>query len=109
MRVVHNRWLPLPGFTAINLFGVVFVRRGVCVSRMLLNHELIHTCQQRELLYVGFYVWYVLEWLWHLVRLRDAHRAYHAISMEREAYRYQHDLMYVARRPRFAWCAFLVN
>lgn len=107
MRVIHNRWLPLPGFTAINLFGVVFARRGVRLDRVLLNHELIHTCQQRELLYVGFYVWYVLEWLWHLARLRDAHRAYRAISMEREAYLHQRDLTYIARRRRFAWSALL--
>ena len=35
------------------------------------NHELIHAEQQKELLYIPFFIWYVLEWLALLIKYRD--------------------------------------
>lgn len=102
-RILFNRWLPFPGYSAMNLFGIILVRRGVQVNRCLINHELIHTRQQAEMLFVFFYLWYVAEWLVRLVRLRNVHRAYRAISLEREAYRHELDLTYLSRRRPFAW------
>ena len=103
MIVVQNRLLPFRGFSAINLCGVLFVRRGVRLDAMQLNHERIHTRQLCELLVVGFYVWYVVEWLVRTVWLRDAMKAYRMIGFEREAYDHQHDLLYLHRRRHFAW------
>lgn len=48
-----------------------------------------------------FYLLYVLEWLWHLARLRDTKAAYRATSFEREAYAYQSDADYLNRRMKF--------
>ena len=103
MRVIYNRFIPLRGFLAINLFGLVFVRRQAgTLSPVTANHEYIHTLQQRELLYLFFYPLYVLEWLFWLLILRHPHRAYVRISFEREAYAHQSDLHYAARRRHFA-------
>ena len=104
MKIVRNRLLPIGRrYSAINLFGILFVKPGVRLSDQLLRHETIHTRQMRELLYLPFYLMYVAEWLWHLVRLRgDAYRAYLAISFEREAYLNQNDTAYLASRRRFA-------
>lgn len=53
MIIVKIKRHPFGGdFTAINLFGVIFTLRDLSPSE--LNHELIHTAQQRELLYVPF-------------------------------------------------------
>ena len=86
MRVIYNKVIPFKGFKCVNLFGVLFVREGCTMRTEDYNHEAIHTAQMRELLYVPFYLLYVLEWLWHLARLRDMKAAYRAISFEREAY-----------------------
>lgn len=101
--IIRNRWLPLKGFSAINILGLVLVRRGVKVSPVLINHEQIHTRQQIELLVVGFYLWYIVEWLYWLVRFRNNALAYRAISFEREAYQHERDMRYLSHRQRLAW------
>ena len=63
MKIVRSRYLPLRGFDAINLCGVLFVHQGVYLSGELINHERIHTAQMRELCFVLFYVLYLAEWL----------------------------------------------
>ena len=53
MKIVKIKRHPFGGdFMAINLFGVIFTLKDLSPSE--LNHELIHTAQQRELLYVPF-------------------------------------------------------
>ena len=105
--IIRNRFIPIRGFAAINLFGIIFVRRGVPLSPVLLNHERIHSRQQREMLYLGFFVWYIAEWLIRCALTRNALRAYRQISFEREAYVHDHDLKYLRHRPLFAWCRYL--
>lgn len=106
MKIVRNNIIPFGrGFGAINLFGILFIKRDVPVSPRLINHEAIHSRQMRELLFVPFYVIYVVEWLARLVcRRGDCMRAYHDISFEREAYRHDGDLSYLkTRRPFAQW------
>ncbi len=101
-KVIATKLMPEGRFVAITLFGLVFTRRREWVDRFMLNHELIHCCQQLEWLYIPFYLIYLGEWLWHLARLRSWDAAYRAISFEREAYEHERDLGYLARRPLFA-------
>lgn len=102
--MIHNPLLPPPPFTAINLFGCIFVRYGARLTDSDLRHEAIHTRQIRELLYVGFYIAYIAEWLFRLLLCRgNAMRAYRTISFEREAYRHQHEPDYLRHRRHFAW------
>lgn len=69
----------------------------------MINHETIHTRQQAELLYVFFYLVYAVEWLYRLTRCGfNGHRAYLAISFEREAYAHGYDLDYLSRRRHYA-------
>lgn len=67
MKIVRNGFIPFKGFTAINLFGILFVRDDSFLDGIAINHELIHTQQMRELLYIPFYACYVVEWLVRLV------------------------------------------
>ena len=108
MKVIYNNIIPFRGFTAINLFGVIFARKE-CepLSKRTLNHEEIHTAQMRELLYIGFYIWYVVEWLVRLVMYRNAHTAYRNISFEREAYMNQGNMGYLQGRGHYAWWKYL--
>lgn len=88
-------------FLAICLFGFIFSIRPL--SRQELNHELIHAAQQRELLYLPFFVWYGLEWLILLLKYRDRMEAYRHIRFEEEAYRHQNDLSYLKHRKHFRY------
>lgn len=103
MKVIYNNIIPFPGFKAINLFGVVFVRRECKMSYSDFNHEGIHTAQMKELGYVLFYLWYLVEWLVKLVKLRDGNKAYMAISFEREAYVNEKNITYIQHREKYAW------
>lgn len=100
MRIIYNKIIPFKGFSAINLFGVVFARRESRITPHCINHEKIHTAQMRELGYVGFYILYFLEWLYRLCV--DTKRAYRAISFEQEAYAHQHNYDYLNSRKHFA-------
>ena len=86
-------------FLAICLFGFVFTVRPLSATEY--NHERIHAAQQRELLYVPFFVWYVLEWLVLVVKYRDRMKAYYHIRFEREAYNHQEDMEYLKHRRHF--------
>lgn len=100
MKIIHNSIIPLPGFKAINLFGVLFVRKGCTLSDVDINHEAIHTEQMKELNYIFFYLWYLIEWV---VRLFMDGNAYRNISFEQEAYDNQNYLEYLKKRPSYAW------
>ncbi len=100
MKIIRTTILPFRGFSAINLLGVLFVHPGVYLSNEMMTHERIHTAQQRELLFVFFYVVYIVEWL---VRLPMRGNAYFNISFEREAYANQRDPDYLKHRRHYAW------
>lgn len=105
--MIYNRFIPFGPFIAINLFGIIFVRKGEELKDTGLRHERIHTRQMREMLFIGFYLWYVMEWCIRLIRHRNAQRAYLAISFEREAYQNQNNKNYLKERPAFAWRYYL--
>lgn len=107
MKVIENKYIPFKGYKCINLFGVLFVREGSTMSETDYNHEAIHTAQMKEMLYVFFYLWYAIEWLVRLVKLRDAHKAYRNISFEQEAYGNEENMEYTNNRRHYAWLDYL--
>lgn len=107
MEIIQNKWInkfiPFPGFRCVNLFGVLFVRGEKELSASTLNHEAIHTAQWKELLYIGFILWYVIEWIIRLIICWNTHDAYRNMSFEREAYDNDQNLSYLQTRKRFAF------
>ena len=104
MKTIHNPLLPPRRYDAINLLGLLLCRKGTTITADLLQHERIHTAQMVEMAFVGFYLWYLLEWL---VRLPMKGRAYANISLEREAYAHMGDPGYLTRRRHYAWWKYL--
>lgn len=101
-RVRYIKRIPFgDDFLAINMFGFILAVRPL--NPVELNHELIHTAQMVELGFVVFYLWYVVEWLWLLLKYRDGTKAYFNIRFEREAYRHQNDLNYLRGRKHFRY------
>ncbi len=97
----------VPRRYCVNLFGTIWTRDKGWIDARVINHERIHTRQQRELLFLPFYLLYLLEYFLRLVMLRNHDKAYRAISFEREAYANEADREYLRRRPLFAWTRYL--
>lgn len=106
MRIIRNKIIPFPGYKAINLFGVLFVRGNAKIDEKTIRHESIHTAQMKEMLYVFFYLFYVIEWI---VRLFMKGNAYRNISFEREAYENEGDVAYLDSRKLFTWLEYLLK
>ena len=108
MKIIRNNILPFKGFAAINLFGVLFVRKDVDITDKLLRHEAIHTAQMKETYYIGFYLLYLLLWIIYMFRCKfNNNAAYHSIAFETEAYIYSDCENYLENRPKFAWTELL--
>ena len=104
MKIIRNKYIPFKGFRAINLFGVLFVRGNARISERTIRHEAIHTAQMKEMLYIFFYLWYVVEWV---IRLFMEGNAYRNISFENEAYTNEDNIIYLEGRKRFAWIKYI--
>lgn len=105
MTIIYNNIIPFKGFKCINLFGVLFARsKSNPLSETTINHESIHTAQQRELLYLFFYAIYLIEWLFRFLFTKDmfSHMAYRHISFEAEAFKHQTNLDYLKNRKHFS-------
>jgi hypothetical protein len=85
-----NKWFPFPGFSAITIWPFIFYKGEI--SESILNHELIHARQQKELLLVGFYLVYLVEWVF---------KGYDRISFEKEAYAHEADDSHLKTRKLF--------
>lgn len=87
----------------LNLFGTLWSRETNWIDKYVINHERIHDAQQKELLYIPFYLLYIIEWLIRLIKYKNSNRAYKNISFEREAYKYGNDLTYLKNRKPYSW------
>lgn len=116
---IRNNIIPFKGYKAINLFEIVFIRKNADFNDIAHRHERIHTKQMREMLYIGFYLWYMIEyalrWIWRRRHKPDhpfygakwMHLAYRDISFEQEAYTFENDDKYLKGRKHFAWVRYL--
>lgn len=108
MKIIKNKYIPFKGFRAINLFGVIFLRSDFELGKYTINHESIHTEQMKELLYIFFYIWYILEWLIRLIQFGCKDKiAYMNISFEKEAFINQGNENYLRNRKRYSFLKYI--
>ena len=105
MKIIVNRFIPFGRYRAMAIWPFVFIKRhknhqphNWCCPPELIFHEFIHFYQQKELLFIFFYLIYLLEFLFNLIRYRNWDKAYRNISFEREAYDQQGEYDYGGRR-----------
>ena len=104
MILVSHKILTKMKVNGITLFPFIILRnKDFKNNKILINHEKIHLRQQLELLIIFFYIWYVVEYYYWLVKLKNKHLAYRNISFEREAYAMEEDLNYLETRK---FCSF---
>ena len=110
MKIIYSKYIPVKGFRAINLFGVIVVRKdSPQIDRRLLHHERIHSRQMVELLVVGFYLWYVVEWLVRLMVYRNGMEAYRNICFEREAHANDCNYEYLKQRRPWSFVRYILK
>ncbi len=94
--------------TAICLapFGI-YIKEKYLNSWRIINHESIHWVQQKEMLYIFFYFWYLVEWLIRL--FINGRSAYENISFEREANGNEVNTKYIETRKSYSWIKYLTK
>ena len=75
---------------AMVLFPFIIIsRKEDKYNKGLIRHEQIHIYQQLELLVVGFYLWYVTEYVVNRIKGYSHQDAYYRLSFEKEARYYE--------------------
>ncbi|WP_044199389.1 hypothetical protein [Dyadobacter tibetensis] len=74
---------------------------------VLLNHERIHLRQQIEMGILLFYLWYLIEYLIGIIKLKSHYQAYRAISFEREAFLNEKNFEYLNERRHWSFLRFM--
>ncbi len=104
MKKIIQNIIPFKGFAAMAIFPFIFIRKDwyekVSAGRLhtVLNHEKIHFRQQLELLLIGFYLLYLVFWIFY---------GYKGIPFEKEAYANAKDSDYLIKRKPFAWVKYI--
>lgn len=94
MKIIYNNIIPLKGFRAMSFCGIIFARTSSKpLSKETINHENTHLEQQKELLFIGFFIIYLIEFLF---------KGYYGISFERESYINQNNLNYLKTRKHYS-------
>ena len=125
MIIIRNKFIPFPGFKALNFMGILFVRGNAKITDRTLNHERIHSRQIIEVIalslfpltiylhfggkwFIGalfslfsYYIWYVIEWVINLMMGKGKHEAYRTICFENEAYSNDTNFEYLKNRSLF--------
>jgi len=76
-------------------------------DKILINHETIHLQQQLELFILPFYVLYLGNYFFNLLRYQSHWKAYQNICFEREAYQNEGDLDYLPHRNLWTFLKYL--
>lgn len=97
----------LKKYSGMTLWPFLLVsNKGKLKDVVFMNHENIHAVQQKELLFLFFYLWYGLDYVINLIRYKNHHVAYRNIVFEREAYLNESDLDYLKNRKLFSFFKF---
>ncbi len=93
------------GFTAqYAVFWIFFKNKEDMTNAILINHELIHHEQVKELTPFLFFPLYTLNYVFNLIKYKlNADLAYRNILFEKEAYLNEKNHTYRSQRKRYAW------
>lgn len=122
--IIKNNILPVSGFGAMAVWPFIFVRKDYLDDldkyfprtkdyryNRTINHEKIHFKQQKELLIIGFYLIYLLNWLYEIIKVPFGgdKKAYSDIIFEKEANAHERDMSYLNARKSFSFLKYIGN
>jgi hypothetical protein len=95
--------IPFLHVKALAIWPFIFLqKREDKENAILVNHERIHHIQQLELAWIGFFLAYIILYLWNRIRHKKPHYlAYRDIIFEKEAFRNEANLKYLSTRNPF--------
>ena len=99
MILIKLKLLERTNILGMALYPFILVRPNA--SDITINHEKIHIAQQKEMLIIGFYIFYMIDYIIKLFKYGKS--AYMELVFEREAYRKEEDLEYLNKRKPFNW------
>jgi len=90
-----------PYTEAMTIWPFILVNKDLPVRSYprVMQHEMIHVSQQLQMLLIGFYLQYYIEYLIRRLQYPTWDEAYRNISFEREAYANQRTSTYYKTRP----------
>ena len=95
----------------ISIFPFIILRenrKGSTNGGILVNHETIHFWQTLELGIVGFYLLYIIFYMYYIVKTKfKIEEAYMMIPFEKEAYSNEKNLDYIKNRGVFSWVKYI--
>ena len=103
--IIYNKVIPFGSYLAMTLGEFIFAKRPL--NDIEIQHEKIHVSQYRELLYIGFLLWYLVEFIILLFKYCNWNMAYRNISLEKEAYAQQGTVDYLKNRKHYAFLSYL--
>jgi len=106
--ILISKYIIPKNYTGLAVYPFIFLKnKSLSDNWVLINHERIHLKQQKELLWIFFFLWYVIEFFVHLIRLRNWNKAYHNISFEKEAYDNEGNPNYLKDRKVWSFMKYL--
>lgn len=87
----------------ITLYPFVLIHPDYKDDKILINHELIHIEQQKELWVIPFYILYAYYYLKNLFKYSNHDDAYFNIPFEQEAYKFEGLHNYLDNREKYRW------
>ena len=90
--------------SGIAMYPFIFLKKTKLEDPDIYYHELIHIEQFKETLGLGFYVIFVCDFVYSLIKYRNLSKAYRSLLSEKEAYAHMYDREYlVSGRRRYKW------
>ena len=106
--VIFSKYIFHSNFNAIAIWPFIILKSNKLKSNeILMNHEKIHLQQQKEMLWLFFFIWYLIEYLVKLVKYKESMIAYRNLSFEREAYNNEAYTNYLDKRKLWNFLKYL--
>ncbi len=106
--IIFSKYLFHSNFHAIAIWPFIFLKsKKLKNNEILINHEKIHLQQQKEMLWLFFFIWYLMEYLVKLIKYKDSLIAYRNLSFEREAYANEDHKDYLEKRKFWNFLKYL--
>lgn len=106
MIIIRNKIIPFGKYHTINICGILFTKKKY-LNDYTINHERIHTKQILEMGIIGFYLWYVIEYIIVRFANKTQNDSYHDVSFEEEAHINIYNLEYLKHRKYYAWFKYI--
>ena len=106
--IIITKYLVPPNYIGLTVYPFIFLKKSILKNdRYLINHEKIHLQQQKEMAWLFFFCWYLMEYLFRLIQFKNHTKAYRNISFEKEAYKNEGNFNYLLERKKFSFINYL--